>query len=133
MASEHGTLRLDLATDPANIAEARHAVGAFAADAGADHFAVRLAVSEAVTNALVHGYPDDPTGRVTVSAYVEADAFVVEVRDDGGGMRPNPESKGLGIGLPLIGHFSSNVEIENHSEGGTIITMRFALPGKENG
>ena len=61
--------------------------------------AVRLAVSEAVSNVVVHGYRDRATGTFTVSIDWGPDELRVVVRDDGCGMQPRPDSPGAGLGL----------------------------------
>src|SRR5689334_21717410 len=63
---------------------------------------VRLAVSEAVTNVVVHGYRDLPPGEVTVRAEAEDAHLRVVVSDDGVGLAPRADSPGAGLGLPLI-------------------------------
>src|SRR4051812_6080223 len=82
----------------ASVAEARNAVTAFAEAAGATGdalAAVSLAVSEAVTNAVLHAYLDhDEPGPVQVRARREAQSVIVEVADQGRGMLPRTDSPG---------------------------------------
>jgi anti-sigma regulatory factor (Ser/Thr protein kinase) len=115
----------------ASVAEARNAVGAFAQSAGATGdalAAVSLAVSEAVTNAVLHAYLDrDEPGPVEVRARCEAETVVVEVADEGRGMLPRTDSPGLGLGLPLIAQMTESLEVHDRSGGGTEIRMAFAL------
>ena len=115
----------------ASVAEARNAVSAFAASAGATAdalAAVSLAVSEAVTNAVLHAYLDrDQPGPVEVRARREAETVVVEVADEGRGMLPRTDSPGLGLGLPLIAQMTESLEVHDRAGGGTEIRMAFAL------
>ena len=115
----------------ASVAEARNAVSAFAASAGATAdalAAVSLAVSEAVTNAVLHAYLDrDQPGPVEVRARREAETVVVEVADEGRGMLPRTDSPGLGLGLPLIAQMTESLEVHDRDGGGTEIRMAFAL------
>lgn len=115
----------------ASVAEARSAVGAFAESAGATPHAlaaVSLAVSEAVTNAVLHAYLDrDEPGPVEVRARREAETVVVEVADEGRGMLPRTDSPGLGLGLPLIAQMTESLEVHSRDGGGTEIRMAFAL------
>lgn len=92
---------------------------------------LKLAVSEAMTNAVVHAYPQGDPGEVDVSITVEslANRVVVVVADNGGGMRPRPDSPGVGIGLPLIGNLVASMDVRPRSGGsGTEVHMTFDLP-----
>jgi anti-sigma regulatory factor (Ser/Thr protein kinase) len=115
----------------ASVAEARAAVSEFAEAAGATSdalAAVSLAVSEAVTNAVLHAYLDrDEPGSVEVRARREAETVVVEVADEGRGMLPRTDSPGLGLGLPLIAQMTESLEVHDRDGGGTEIRMAFAL------
>jgi len=89
---------------------------------------VALAVSEAITNAVLHAYRGDgPAGPVRVVACAEHERLVVVVRDYGCGMSPNPDSPGLGLGLAVIGRLATELNIERPDEGGgTRLRMCFA-------
>jgi anti-sigma regulatory factor (Ser/Thr protein kinase) len=86
---------------------------------------VALAVSEAITNAVLHAYRDGDAGQVRVVACAEPDRLVVVVRDYGCGMSPNPDSPGLGLGLAVIGRLVAEFNIERPDEGGTRLRMCF--------
>jgi anti-sigma regulatory factor (Ser/Thr protein kinase) len=88
---------------------------------------VRLAVSEALSNAVVHAYRDrDEPGDLEVSAVLRDHRFEVVVRDGGCGMAPRHDSPGLGLGLPVIEHTTDAYAIQE-AEGstGTEIHMLF--------
>jgi serine/threonine-protein kinase RsbW len=89
---------------------------------------VALAVSEALTNAVLHAYRDGDPGPVRVVACAEPDRLVVVVRDYGCGMSPRPDSPGLGLGLAVIGRLATELTIErpDDAEGGTRLRMCFA-------
>jgi anti-sigma regulatory factor (Ser/Thr protein kinase) len=75
------------------VGDVRKAVVAFAAELGFDDTAqIALAVSEAITNAVVHAYRDTGVGDVRVVACDEPDRLVVVVRDYGSGMLPRAGS-----------------------------------------
>ena len=82
---------------------ARAAITEFAREAGAkgDRLqAIRLATSEAVTNAVLHAY-DGISGLIQVTAsYVPGELWVL-VADSGCGLHPRRDSPGLGVGLAL--------------------------------
>jgi serine/threonine-protein kinase RsbW/stage II sporulation protein AB (anti-sigma F factor) len=89
---------------------------------------VRLAVSEAVTNAVVHAFrARAEPGIVVVTASVSEGACVdVRVTDDGDGLAPRDDSPGPGLGLPLIDRLADRVEVRTPSGGvGTELSMRF--------
>jgi stage II sporulation protein AB (anti-sigma F factor) len=118
------SIRMSLAAEPASVPRARHVVSEFADEHGANAEAVAVAVSEAVGNALIHGYRDGGNGAVGITAKLEADRVVITVEDDGVGMRPHPNAPGLGLGLPLVGRFADSLEIESRQQG-TRLVMGF--------
>jgi stage II sporulation protein AB (anti-sigma F factor) len=107
---------------------ARRALVEFASRHRADPESVAVAVSEAVGNAILHGYRNGASGAITIEATVEPSrrTLLIVVTDEGVGMSPNPESRGVGLGLPLIHRFAISVEIEQPGRG-TRVLMRFAL------
>ena len=95
---------------------------------------LRVAVSEAVTNVVVHAYPDGVAGtvRVTVTQNGRPEVRVV-VRDRGNGLRPRPDSPGMGLGLPLIASLSDGFEVSDGTPAGTAVSMRFYLDPAPDG
>jgi len=116
---------------PGSVSMARRAVVDHACGAGATAAAlaaIELAVSEAMTNAVQHAYPDAPEpGPVSVSGDLCEGALVITVTDVGSGMRPRPDSPGLGLGLPLISQMTQSFEVHEPPGGGTALQMRFDL------
>jgi anti-sigma regulatory factor (Ser/Thr protein kinase) len=115
---------------PASVSWARRIVGEFAAAAGLAGQRledVRLATSEAVTNAVAYAYDDMP-GEVHVIAAVVSQELWLVVADDGTGMRARPsETRGLGLGLGLMAQLSDALTILARSSGGVEVRMRFDL------
>jgi len=93
--------------------------------------AVALAASEAATNVVVHAYRDvaDP-GRIEVAAALAAGELWVIVTDNGSGLRPRPDSPGLGLGLAIIARIADGVDLVKPAAGGLELRMRFALSGR---
>jgi len=115
---------------PGSLPIARRKVTALARAAGADSAVVdeiRLAVSEAVTNVIMHAYRDGGAGSIQLIAAAAGGELWVLVADDGGGLRPRWDSPGLGLGLTLIAHASDELTIAGRSSGGTELQMRFRL------
>jgi anti-sigma regulatory factor (Ser/Thr protein kinase) len=115
---------------PEAVPLARRALTAVAVAAGADGERleeIRLAVSEALTNAVVHAYRDREAGRFHVTAAVASNELWVLVGDDGRGLHAWNESRGLGIGLSLISGLSDDFSIVTRASGGTEVQMRFDL------
>jgi serine/threonine-protein kinase RsbW len=112
------------------IGRIRHDVKAHAREQGArDPDAVALAVTEAVTNAVLHAYVDAPEPgeiEVIVQRAPERDSVEILVCDDGRGMRPRTDSPGLGLGLPLVATLADRFEVQARDGGGTRVRMAFA-------
>lgn len=128
-------LEMRLRAVPENVPVVRHALGGMAATRGADpsaRGAIALAVTEAVTNVVVHAYPSDSAtvGLVEVEALADDDGLVVTVRDRGSGLRQDAISPGLGLGMDLIMTLARTVEYSRHG-GMTEVLMRFDLTGGE--
>jgi anti-sigma regulatory factor (Ser/Thr protein kinase) len=101
---------------------------AAAAGAGGERLEeIRLAVSEALTNAVVHAYRDPDAGRFHVTAAVASGELWVLISDDGRGLHARNDSRGLGIGLSLISGLSDDFAIVTRASGGTEVQMRFDL------
>jgi serine/threonine-protein kinase RsbW/stage II sporulation protein AB (anti-sigma F factor) len=126
-----GQLSLAWQAIPKSVAEARRAVSEFAQREGAGTAtlaAVRVAVSEAVTNAVQHAYLDEPeAGPVRVTVERSGDVIWVAVADEGRGMLPRPDSPGIGLGLPLIARMTQGFELHEREGGGTVLRMRFSV------
>ena len=86
-----------------------------------------LAVSEAVTNVVVHAY-DDPPGDLRLVVQRIDDGILIAVEDDGHGLAPSPATQGLGLGLPLIARVASDFQVAAGPGGvGTRVLMTFPI------
>ena len=116
---------------PAAVPTLRGAMAEFLDSAGVGEplmTSAKLAVSEAVTNAVMHAYVDAPQpGAVSVDATFDGDSLLVEVADEGSGMMPRLDSPGLGVGLPLIAGTTETLDIGNSPLGGTVLRMSFRI------
>jgi anti-sigma regulatory factor (Ser/Thr protein kinase) len=123
-----GTLDLELPAAPLSVAKARRALCAYAARCGwKDLWPVKLAISEAVGNVVLHAYPDDAEDpRVRIRADYDGSRLLVSVEDDGVGMRPRIDSPGLGLGVSLIENVADRLILRERSEGGLEVQVCFA-------
>jgi serine/threonine-protein kinase RsbW len=131
-ASANKRLREQRTALPEHVGVLRAAVVRFAHARGAsgrECEQIALAVSEALTNSVLHAYVgSDEPGPVTVEAWVVDGSLTVVVCDEGGGMLPRLDSPGLGIGLPLIAQMSDRLDIEDRDgHPGVCVRMTFAL------
>jgi serine/threonine-protein kinase RsbW len=133
-ASSSGTAELDLQlpSEAGSIAVARRAAGDLARDVGAPESDVKLAVSEAVTNAILHAFRDRKPGTILVNGRLDRGRLIVAVGDNGSGMRPNLESTGLGLGISLITKLATDVRFDS-SEKGTTVSMSFPVDAAGSG
>lgn len=127
-------LVLTLPARAENVAVVRHAFGGLgdALDVDDQVLAdVKLAVTEACTNVVVHAYPGGE-GPMEIAASVRDERLSIVVRDDGRGMLPRPNSPGLGLGLPLIATLAESLELGRGEDDRTEVRMTFRLlPGSE--
>ena len=88
---------------------------------------MKMAVTEACTNVVVHAYEDD--GMLEVEMLAGEDGLTIVVRDHGAGIHPRPSREGapaLGLGLPLIAALSDTFELRGSAGRGTEVRMTFA-------
>jgi anti-sigma regulatory factor (Ser/Thr protein kinase) len=122
-------LELILPARPENVAVARHAIGGFADvlevpdQTLAD---VKLAVTEACTNVVVHAYPDGE-GPMGLRASAQDGLLRIVVVDRGRGILPRADSPGLGLGLPLIATLAESLELGTGERDETEVRMTFRL------
>jgi anti-sigma regulatory factor (Ser/Thr protein kinase) len=105
---------------------------------------MKMAVSEACTNVVLHAYGHDG-GELDVELFADEDGVEVVVSDTGMGIRPRPapfsqgeepvpgEDGALGLGLPLMAALSDDFEVRAGRDGGTVVRMRFSAHGDRDG
>jgi stage II sporulation protein AB (anti-sigma F factor) len=117
---------------------ARAAAAAFASqmNPGIEELSdIRTAVSEAVTNAIIHGYDQCIDRVVTMQMEIDGDDLTVIVKDDGCGIgdielarKPfftsKPELERSGMGFSVMEAFMDSVNVDSKLGEGTVITMR---------
>ncbi|MBQ7224494.1 MAG: anti-sigma F factor [Clostridia bacterium] len=94
---------------------------------------VKTAVSEAVTNCIVHAYGQEQ-GEIILRANVCEQALHIEIEDFGVGiedvesaMKPffttKPEDERSGMGFTIMGAFMDNLLVKRNESGGTVVIM----------
>ena len=95
---------------------------------------VKTAVSEAVTNAVIHGYQNGP-GTIYIKAGIEGRLFTIEIQDTGDGipdvgkaMEPmytsDTTGERSGMGFSFMEAFMDEVEVTSALGKGTTVTMK---------
>jgi stage II sporulation protein AB (anti-sigma F factor) len=103
---------------------------------------IKTVVSEAVTNAIIHGYDNNPEGIVTITARLEGDTVHLTVEDQGRGIEDveqarqplytsKPELERSGMGFTIMENFMDEVEVETARGKGTKIIMRKRIESKK--
>ena len=137
-------MKLEFVSKSANEAFARITVAAFASqlDPTIEELAdIKTAVSEAVTNCIIHGY-DNKQGIVKVIAKLKKNEIIIEISDKGKGIenieiakeplyttKPNLERSGMGF--TIMESFMDSMEIESIVGLGTKITMTKKIKPKQ--
>jgi stage II sporulation protein AB (anti-sigma F factor) len=128
---------LEFESKSQNESFARTVVAAFAAtmDPTIEELAdIKTAVSEAVTNCIIHGY-GNCMGMVTMRCFIRDNELTVEVEDSGAGiedinkaMEPlytsRPELERSGMGFSFMEAFMDELEVESFVGNGTLIRMK---------
>jgi RNA polymerase sigma-B factor len=114
------------------VGTARGEVASIAVEAGASKPAladIKLAVGEALSNAVFHAYAASGLRgeTFTVSTAADGPLFSVWVTDEGQGGTPDVPSSGLGLGLPLMAKLCQRLEIGVLKDGRSQVELRFDL------
>jgi len=137
-------MKLEFLSKSANEAFARIAVAAFASqlDPTIEEIAdIKTSVSEAVTNAIIHAYPNGD-GIVKVVARLSEDEIEIEISDTGEGIENIEEAKEplftskcnlerSGMGFTIMESFMDNLKVESIVGLGTKITMKKKIRNDE--
>src|SRR5579862_5461574 len=116
---------------PGSVPTARGAVIAVAERAGVTGWqldAIRLSVSEALTNVVKHAYPAR-IGHMHLTVRIAGGELWVLIADSGCGIHAGRESEGLGLGLALISQSTDGFSIVERSSGGTELRLVYKLHG----
>ncbi|MGI6098002.1 MAG: anti-sigma F factor [Dethiobacteria bacterium] len=129
-------LKLEIPSKSENESLARIVISAFAAqlDPTIEEISdLKIAVSEAVTNAIIHAY-DSEEGIIYIHAFLEENKLTLEVIDHGMGIEDleqarqplfttKPELERSGMGFTIMESFMDKVEVESFPGQGTTVRM----------
>lgn len=106
--------------------------------------AVKTAVSEAVTNAIVHGYRDSSGDIEMVMRLFEGNILYIQIKDKGRGIddvaramepayttAPEDEERS-GFGFTVMASFMDKINVRSEPGKGTCVTMEKRITGKLN-
>lgn len=136
-------MRLEFISKSSNEAFARVAVAAFASqlDPTIEEIAdIKTAVSEAVTNSIIHGY-EEKLGIIKIFAGIKDNTIDIEITDEGKGienlelaMQPlytsKPDMERSGMGFTIMENFMDKLDVESGPEEGTKIKMKKVIHSK---
>ncbi|MDR0987677.1 MAG: anti-sigma F factor [Ruminococcus sp.] len=129
-------MKLIFPSNPENERLARVAVSAFISELGltiAEIAEIKTAVSEAVTNCIVHAYREKP-GMVTLTVKASANKVHIRITDRGCGiedvkraMEPlwtsRPEEERAGLGFAVMESFTDRMTVKSAPKKGTTVTL----------
>lgn len=130
-------MKLEFLSKSSNEAFARITVASFASqlDPNIDEISdIKTAVSEAVTNCIIHGY-EEKTGIITIECSLKGNTIEIEIMDKGKGIEDinrakeplytsKPELERSGMGFTIMESFMDELKIESVVGVGTKITMK---------
>lgn len=130
-------MKLEFISNPNNEALARIAVASFVAtlDPTIDEISdIKTAVSEAVTNSIIHGY-EKTKGIVTIKSTIKGNVVEIEIIDKGKGIEniekakeplytTKPELERSGMGFTIMENFMDEMKVESKVEEGTKVFMK---------
>jgi len=143
--TDRNFMTLSFASRSENESFARVAVAAFVSqlDPTMDELTdIKTVVSEAVTNAIIHGYDNRKDGVITIEASIEDEMIMIEVKDQGAGitdletaMQPlytsKPELERSGMGFTIMENFMDHMEVSTAVGEGTTVRLKKRIKSKE--
>lgn len=140
MAESNGYIKLKFNAKEENVAIARLTAALFGGNLGfsfSDMEELKVAVSEAVSNAIIHGYNGDESQTVEMILSADSSELTVRIKDSGVGiadikkaMEPtfSSVSDRLGLGFVFMSSFTDSLAVDSAPRQGTSVTMIKKLP-----
>lgn len=138
---EANMLKMELSARPENVSFARVAVAAFASqlDWNLNELdEIKVAVSEAVSNSIIHGYQNKGIGTVIIHVNLFQDGIEIMIEDNGIGIEDIDEAlepaystdpERMGMGFTFMKSFMDKFSVYSIANGGTKIIMKKMLNG----
>lgn len=103
---------------------------------------IKTVVSEAVTNAIIHGYDNHAEGIVTITCEIQEETVRLSIEDSGKGIdnleearqplfTSKPELERSGMGFTIMENFMDHIEIDTRVGKGTVVTMTKRIETKK--
>ena len=103
---------------------------------------IKTVVSEAVTNAIIHGYENDPNGIVYIQVIIEDSLIDLTIKDVGMGIvdveearqplfTTKPDLERSGMGFTIMENFMDEVEVHSQPGRGTEVRLRKHLQNRK--
>ena len=100
---------------------------------------IKTAVSEAVTNSIVHGY-EDKGGKIVLEAGIKKNILDIKITDEGVGIKDidmalqpffttKSDEEHSGMGFTLMDSFMSSLEVKKNSPSGLVVRMQKVIKG----
>ena len=130
-------MKLDFLSKSTNESFARVAVASFVSqlDPTIEELSdIKTAVSEAVTNAIVHGY-ENTIGLITINVHIKDKEVIIQVKDRGNGIEDvqkarealyttKPDMERSGMGFTIMESFMDKLTVRSKVGKGTTVTMK---------
>lgn len=142
--SNKTTITLEIESNSRNESFARSVVAAFSArlNPTLEEIAdIKTAVSEAVTNCIIHAYNSSNDGKIIIKCTVQDNELCIEIKDNGVGiedvdkaMEPlyttKPEMERSGMGFTFMESFMNKLEVKSKLGEGTTVIMKKIINGR---
>lgn len=128
-------MQIEFLSIPVNVAFARVAVAAFASQLDytlTDLEDIKTAVSEAVGNAIIHGYENAADKTVRVTSALTDNSIEITVEDDGKGIEDieqaiqpafSTDPERMGLGFVFMQSFMDSLKVDSEPGRGTMVAM----------
>ena len=140
MAEVQNYVRLEFSVRDSNVAAARLVAASFCAELGfslTDIEEIKVAVSEGVSNAMIHGYCGDENCNVEVIFTAQNGFLDILIKDDGVGiedvkkaMEPaySTVADRMGLGFVFMSSFMDTLDVQSAPNKGTVVRMQKRCP-----